>query len=131
MPPKRLTPALVALIALAGASQARCQAPPQTAEQSPQTPPAAPLAPPMAGAPASSVTPPAPAFKAGDPVADRTGAVVGDIQALVESPAGPMVVVRIDGKMVSLTQSTLKMDGERIVSSQTKDQMLAAAGAPG
>ena len=124
----RLAPMVVALVTLAGASQARCQAP-QPAERSAQTPPAAPIAPPAAGAAVSSVSPAAPAFKAGDPVFDSRGTFVGDIHALVESPAGPLVVVRIDGKMVSLSQATLEMNGERIASSQTKDQMLAAAGA--
>jgi hypothetical protein len=114
---RRFSPAFVIILALAGASQAQCQAPP--AEQSPQPPPAS----------ASAL--PAPAIKAGDTLTDRDGVAVGDVQALVESPAGPLVVVRIDGKMVSLAQSTLRMEGDRIVSAQTRDQMLAAAGAPG
>ena len=42
-----------------------------------------------------------------------------------------MVVVRIDGKLVTLPQATLRMEGERIVSAQTKAQILAAAGATG
>ena len=41
-----------------------------------------------------------------------------------------MVVAQIDGKLISLPQSTLKMDGNRVVSSQTLAQMLDAAGAP-
>jgi hypothetical protein len=130
---KRLTPALAIVVALVGASQARCQAPPPDTAQAaaPESPPVAPVAPPAAGAAPSTVTPAAPAFKAGDGVTDRDGNAVGAVQTLTETPAGPMVVVRIDGKMVSLPQATLKIEGNTIVSSQTKAQMLAAAGAPG
>jgi hypothetical protein len=116
------------IFALAAASQAQCQAPPPATAQ---LPPAAPTAPPSAGAAPSSVTPPAPAFRAGDAVFDRDGAAVGQVLTLTESPAGPMVVVRIDGKMVTVPQSTLRMEGQRIVSAQTKAQILAAAGAAG
>ena len=91
----------------------------------------APTGPPPVGAAPTSVTPPAPAFHAGDTVSDRNGAVVGEVQTLTETPAGPMVVVRIDGKLVTLPQATLRMEGERIVSAQTKAQILAAAGATG
>jgi len=86
--------------------------------------PAAPTPP-----PAVSVAP-APAFKAGDPVTDATGAVVGPIATLTESPNGAIVVISIDSKLVGVPQSTLKLQGEKVVSSQTKAQMLAAAGAP-
>ena len=41
-----------------------------------------------------------------------------------------MVVVQIDGKLVSLLQTKLSMDGSTIRSGQTKARMLAAAGAP-
>jgi hypothetical protein len=41
-----------------------------------------------------------------------------------------VVVISIDAKMVGVPQSTLKLEGDRVVSSQTKAQMLAAAGAP-
>ena len=125
---KPLIPALAVLIALAGASQAQCQAPPAV---SPQLPPAAPVERPTVGEAPSSVTPPAPAFKSGDAVADRDGTALGSVQTLVESAAGPMVVVNIDGKLVSLPQSTLRMRGSAIMSTQTKAQILAAAGAGG
>lgn len=129
---KTLIPALAAVAALAGATQAQCQAQPAPpALASPQLPPAAPVERPTVGEAPSSVTPPAPAFKSGDAVADRDGVALGSVQTLVESPAGPMLVVNIDGKLVSLPQTTLKMQGAAIVSSQTKAQILAAAGAPG
>lgn len=123
----QLFPVLATVIALAGSGQALAQARPTA---SPQTPPVAPAALAPGEAP-SSVTPPAPAFKSGDAVADSAGAALGAVQALVESPAGPMVVVNIDGKLVSLPQATLKMQGNAIVSTQTKAQILAAAGATG
>jgi len=119
-------PGLAILLILAAASQAQCQAPPDTAP----LPPAAPAQVAPANAAPSTVTPPAPAFTAGDTVVDRAGQRVGAVQTLVETPAGPMVVVQIDGKLVSLLQTTLRMDGSTIVSSQTKAEMLAAAGAP-
>jgi len=120
---KQLVPTLAALLALAGASA-------QAAEPAaPQPPPVAPATPAPGEAP-SSVTPPAPAFNAGDRVADSQGTALGAIQTLIESPAGPMVVVNIEGKLVSLPQGTLRMQGTTIVSSQTKAQILAAAGAP-
>jgi hypothetical protein len=119
-------PGLAILLTLAAVSQAQCQAPPEAAP----LPPSAPTQAAPANAAPSAVTPPAPAFAAGDPVVDRTGDQVGAVQTLVETPEGPMVVVQIDGKLVSLLQTTLKMDGSTIVSSQTKAEMLAAAGAP-
>jgi hypothetical protein len=74
--------------------------------------------------------PPAPAFKAGDPVIDSAGQVVGPIKTVTEGVNGALVVIEIDSKLVGVPQSTLKMDGARVVSSQTKAQMLAAADAP-
>ena len=124
----RIPATFAIIVAFAAAGQAQCQAPPQT---TPQPPPVAPTAPPSAGAAPSSVTPPAPAFRAGDTVADSEGVAIGQVQTLTETPAGPMVVVRIDGKMVTLPQATLRMEGQRIVSGQTKAQILAAAGATG
>jgi hypothetical protein len=73
---------------------------------------------------------PAPAIQAGESVFDRSGREVGKVQGLVETPAGAMIVASIDGKLISLPQRTLKVDGDRVVSSQSKEQMLAAAGAP-
>jgi hypothetical protein len=73
---------------------------------------------------------PAPAFKAGDPVTDAAGSVVGPIATLTESDRGAIVVISIDSKLVGVPQSTLKLVGDKVVSSQTKAQMLAAAGAP-
>jgi hypothetical protein len=61
---------------------------------------------------------------------DRTGAAIGRIKTLTESDKGPVVVIEIDRKLVSVPQSSLKLQGEVAVSSQTKAQILAAAGAP-
>jgi hypothetical protein len=88
-----------------------------------------PAAPALPNAPVAEA-PPAPAFKAGEEVTDSTGAVVGKVATLTESDTGPVVVISIDSKLVGVPQSTLKLDGARVVSSQTKAQMLAAAGAP-
>jgi hypothetical protein len=84
----------------------------------------APAAPPVA-------KPAAPAFKPGMAVLDRTGAQVGLIETVAETPGGLNVVVKIDGKLVGLAPATLKLrEGGGAVSSQTKQEMLAAAGAP-
>ena len=85
---------------------------------------------PPAGAATSTLTPPAPAFKAGAAVSDSTGATVGTVASVIEGESGLLVVVKIDGKLVSVPQETLTLAGERAVSSQTRSQMLAAAGAP-
>jgi hypothetical protein len=77
------------------------------------------------------IAPAAPAFKVGAIVTDRTGARLGPIQRLTEAPRGPMVVIAMDGKLVSIPQSTLTPKGEAVVSSQTKAEIVAAAGAPG
>lgn len=74
--------------------------------------------------------PPAPAIEAGSVVYDRSGLDAGVVQSLVETPAGPMIVARIDGKLISLPQKTLTLRDGRLVSDQTKDQMMDAAGAP-
>jgi hypothetical protein len=88
-------------------------------------------APPSAAPPAPPPTvPPAPAIQAGEGVFDRSGREVGKVQGLVETPEGAMVVAVIDGKLISLPQRTLKVDGGRVVSTQSKEQMMAAAGAP-
>ena len=74
--------------------------------------------------------PPAPAFKTGMVVIDRAGARIGVIQALTETPGGLNVVVEIDGKLVGVPPARLELRGETVVSSQTKAQILASAGAP-
>jgi hypothetical protein len=94
------------------------------------TPAAAQPAPTGAAAPAVAKAPP-PAFQAGMPVFDGTGMQVGKVASLADSPRGPMVVVEIDGKMVSLPQSTLTLARGTARSTQSKAEMLAAAGAPG
>jgi hypothetical protein len=72
----------------------------------------------------------APALKIGAIVTDRTGARLGPIQSLTEAARGPMAVILLDGKLVSVPQSTLTLKGEGAVSSQTKAEIFAAAGAP-
>ena len=76
------------------------------------------------------VAPAPPAFKAGAIVTDRNGARLGPIQSLALAPSGPLVVIRIDGKLVSVPQSTLTLENGSAVSSQTKAEILTAAGAP-
>jgi hypothetical protein len=107
--------AIAALSLAAGAASAQ----PPT-----QAPPAGPLSPP------AEIAPAAPAFKKGAVVVDRAGAKLGPIKSLTEAPRGPMVVIEIDGKLVSVPQATLSLKSDGVVSSQTKAQILAAAGAP-
>ena len=107
---------IAAAVGLAGPV---CAQPP-----APSAPPAGPTSPPAAIAPA------APAFKVGAIVTDRTGARLGRIQSLSEAERGPMVVISLDGKLVSVPQSTLTRKGEGAVSSQTKAEITAAAGVP-
>jgi hypothetical protein len=85
---------------------------------------------PEAAPSAAVIAPPAPALKEGGMVSDRTGAPLGPIQSLVDAPRGPMVVIKIDGKLVSVPQSTLTLKGANAISSQTKAEILAAAQAP-
>jgi hypothetical protein len=55
--------------------------------------------------------------------------VVGTIQGVAEDARDEMVVVvKVDGKLVSVPESTLRLAGGNAVSSQTKAQILAAAG---
>ncbi len=80
--------------------------------------------------PPAVVAPPVPAFKIGGVVTDRTGARLGPIESLGEADRGAMVVIRIDGKLVSVPQGTLALKPGGAVSAQTKAQILAAASAP-
>ena len=64
----------------------------------------------------------------GMPVVDLTGAAVGVITAIADSDRGPMVVVKADGRLISLPQASLTLDGAVVRSSQTRAQILAAAG---
>jgi hypothetical protein len=71
------------------------------------------------------------ALKKGAAVTDRTGALLGPIQALSDGPGGAMVVIEIDGKLVSVPAATLTAKGAfAAMSSQTKSEIVAAAGAP-
>jgi hypothetical protein len=83
------------------------------------------------GPPGSDAAPPAPAVKPGMPVIDRSGAQVGVVQTVAEARQGGLsVVAKIDGKLIGLDASTLQLRDEGVISSQTKPEMLAAAGAP-
>ena len=62
-------------------------------------------------------------------VVDRSGEAVGVITAVADSERGPMVIVKVDGKLVSIPQSTLTLDGTIVRSSQAKAQILAASAA--
>lgn len=82
------------------------------------------------GPPGSRTVPLAPDIKPGAPVLDRAGANVGRVQSVAESASGGMnVIVKIDGKLVGLDASTLQVRGDHVASSQSKSEMLAAAGA--
>jgi hypothetical protein len=82
--------------------------------------------------PSGAVLAPAPAFKAGAMVVDRNGVRLGPVESLAETGATAvaMVVIKIDGKLVSVPQSTLAPKGANVVSTQSKAEILAAAGAP-
>jgi lipoprotein-anchoring transpeptidase ErfK/SrfK len=99
-----------------GAAGAAC-AQPAAAPSAPTPPPAV-------------IAPPAPAFKVGALVTDRTGARLGPIKSLAEGTRGPMVVIEIDGKLISVPQATLTLRGEGAASAQTKAEIIAAAAAP-
>ena len=84
-----------------------------------QTTPAIPIAPQAAPHPLTQ----------GMTLVDQSGVAVGVIAAVADSERGPMVVVKVDGKLVSIPQSTLTLDGTIVRSSQTKAQILAATAA--
>jgi hypothetical protein len=86
--------------------------------------------PPATGPAPAVIAPPAPDLKPGAVVIDRNGLRIGKVQSLAESERGAMVVVDMDGKLVSVPQSTLLPKGDSAVSSQSKDEILGAAHAP-
>ena len=82
------------------------------------------------GPPGSRTAPAAPDIKPGAPVRDRSGALVGRVQSIAETSSGAMnVIVEIDGKLVGLEASTLQLRGGSAMSTQSKSEMLARAGA--
>lgn len=108
---------------------------PTTPEEPAKTGPAMP-APPVApksappaptDSPPSSSGMPAPVFRAGAKVSDSTGAQIGVIQSIAQASTGSMVVLNVDGKLISVPQGTLSPFGENVKSSQTKEQILSAA----
>jgi hypothetical protein len=77
-----------------------------------------------AAVPATPVTPAArPALTAGATVKDSQGNTIGTVTAV--NSGGGNVMVSIDGKPVSVSQSVLTQTGDTVVSTQTKAQLLA------
>lgn len=142
-----LPAALLALTAQA-APAANPAAPAPAPTVTPTLPPppeeaTAPAAPAMPAAPAAKTAPPAPtddppasssapapAFRAGAKVSDSSGAQIGVIQSIAEASTGAMVVLNVDGKLVSVPQGTLSPFGDNVKSSQTKAEILAAVPKP-
>lgn len=81
------------------------------------------------GTPRSPAVAP-PAFQPGMAVIDRAGAVIGTFEAFATGPAGPLAVLQVDGKPVAVPQATLTLVDRRILSIQTKAEILAAADVP-
>lgn len=119
-----MSPTLIAVVAIFALTVGLAAA--QPAPTAPSTPP------PAAGpeSPPAQIAPAAPGFKVGTVVTDRTGARLGPVTSFTEAPEGPMVVIEIDAKMVSVPAASLSQRGEAVVSRQTKAEILAAAGAP-
>ncbi len=65
----------------------------------------------------------------GMPVFDKAGERVGEIAAVADSARGAMVVVKIDGKLVTVPQASLVLDGNVVRSAQAKAQIISAAAA--
>jgi hypothetical protein len=65
----------------------------------------------------------------GMPVFDKSGVRVGAIAAVADSASGAMVVLKVDGKLVSIPQASLTLDGNVARSAQTKAQIISAASA--
>ena len=63
-------------------------------------------------------------------VVDSTGARIGVVQSVAETAGGPNVVLSVDGKLIGVAPTTLKLQDQTAVSNQTKAQILATAGAP-
>jgi len=109
-------------IVAAATSLASCSQPPPPAATQPAPAPMNPVG--------ADTKPPAPAFKPGMVVVDRTGARLGIVKTIAETPGGLNVVVEIDGKLVGVLASTLQLRGESAASSQTRDEIFTMAGAP-
>jgi hypothetical protein len=110
-------PACAALLAGAahdGAAQAAARPPPEPHRQ---------------GAPAEPAAPP-PAFEPGTVVVDANGARIGTVASLAEGASGPIVVLKIDDKLVGAPQSSLSLVGKTAVSARSKAQILRAADVP-
>lgn len=90
-------------------------------------PPARPTVPTPAGP--ATPAPPAPDIHPGMPVIDASGSQIGEVQTATDTPRGLEVVVKVDGKLVGAPLPTLKVADGRVVSSQTKEQLLASSGA--
>jgi hypothetical protein len=80
---------------------------------------------------AAARTAPARAFKVGADVIDRRGALIGTVAGVGQNPNGTMqVVVKVNGKLISLPETALSFEGDRLVSARTKAELLAAAPPP-
>ena len=108
---------------MGGAAQAQTAA--TTSEQA--TPPAASSTAPAAAA-ATPVTPATlDSLKPGLEVKDATGASIGTVvKAGTASNGQAAVVVKVDGKDVSLPATLFSMNGDSVTSSVTKAQIQAA-----
>ena len=120
------------LLALtAGAASA--QPPASTTAPPPAAPPAA-----TASAPAASTPPAADAsatssFRAGMPVKDAQGALVGSIARVIKTPDGATTFsVSVDGRNVNLPGSalTLSPTGDGAISTMSKAQIAASTKPP-
>lgn len=80
--------------------------------------------------PAFAPMPPAPAFRPGMVVSDRTGGRLGVVESFAETLGGPNVVINMDGKLIGVAPETLKLAKGGVVSSQTKREILLHARAP-
>ena len=113
---------MMSLTALAMAAALLAQAPTGTAPTSPG---------PAAGIATTDAVPkpPAPAFRPGMAVVDTTGASIGVVQTMTEAQTGTMVVVKIEGTLVAIPASQLRLEGANVVSAQTKSQIVTSAAA--
>jgi hypothetical protein len=74
---------------------------------------------------------PAPAFKVGDVVVDRNGNEIGVVAGVGEGGQHLMqLIVKIDGKLVTVPETVLSFQNGRLVSTRSKSELLAAVSAP-
>ena len=100
------------------------------AQAQPGAPPAGPI---PDAHPSASVNPPTTAgLKAGMPVKDSTGALIGTLTQVGQTTDGrPMASLQIDGRQVLVPAGDLSAQNGQAVSSMTKAQLQASASSPG